>query len=186
MSTQAKLLTAEDLLLISEPGKRFELVNGELVEMAAGGLEHGLVEAEILGLIRDHVRRHRLGVVVGAETGFVLSRNPDTVRAPDVAFIAKGRLPGQEARLKFGELAPDLVVEVVSPGDTAQEVDAKAREWLRAGVKAVWAVYSRTRSAVVYGDGDEVRQLSEHETINGGQVLPGFSCQVSDFFDVEP
>ena len=137
MSAQKTLLTAEELLRLPGTGYRYELVKGELIKMPPAGAEHGGVSIKIASRLNVYVEAHKLGAVFAAETGFWLRRDPDTVRAPDAAFLTQERL--SEGRLPKGyfEGAPDLVVEVVSPNDTASEVQAKVEDWLRAGARLV-------------------------------------------------
>lgn len=182
MAVEKTLVTAEELLRLPGRGRRYELVKGELRSMPPAGGEHGVVAGEFLGRIREHVRAHRLGLVFAAETGFRLARDPDTVRAPDVAFVAAGRLPGDRPPATFPELAPDLVVEVVSPFDTASEVEEKVLEWLRAGARLVWLAYPSTRTVGVYRALDSIRLLTQDDRLDGEDVLPGFSCPVSELF----
>ncbi|MBI3977051.1 MAG: Uma2 family endonuclease [Chloroflexi bacterium] len=175
-------LTADDLIHLPEDGKHYELVEGELLEMVPPGGEHGYVAAEVLYRLRAFVEQHRLGGrVFAAETGFRIRRNPDTVRAPDVAYVAEARLA--QARVAgYPDLAPDLVVEVVSPGDTAADVQAKVEAWLRAGTQLVWVLYPGTRSAVAYQPDGEARVLHETDMLPGEPVLPGFSCRLAEVF----
>ena len=176
-------MTARDLMLLpDEGGKRYELVEGELREMAPAGARHGGVAANLTILLGQHVRAQRLGVVLAAETGFRISRNPDTVRAPDVSFISKEHVPLEGPPEGYWELAPDLVVEVVSPNDTAAEVQAKVQAWLEAGVRLVWVVYPDTRSVVVYESVREISTLTFTDSLSGGDVVPGFSCSVGEIF----
>ena len=116
MSTTTVLRTAEDLLGLSVPGKRFEMLDGEVIEMAPAGARHGMVAMKIGARLSIHAEQNELGEVFAAETGFILTRNPDTVRAPDVAFVANNRLPPEGLPAGFMEAPPDLAVEVVSPG----------------------------------------------------------------------
>lgn len=182
MSTEKVLLTADDLLRISGAGKRYELVRGELIEMAPAGGRHGRVAIRIGSRLNIHVEQQDLGEVLAAETGFRLERNPDRVRAPDVAFVAKGRLPPGDLPVGFLDIVPDLVVEVVSPGDTASYIQAKVEDWLRAGVRLAWVLYPDTRSVAVYRSLDKVRVLTEADHLHGDPVLPRFSCSVTDLF----
>lgn len=182
MTTAQTLLTADELFSLPADGNRRELVKGELRTMAPAGAEHGFVAGEVFGFVREHVRRHRVGYTFAAETGFTIGRDPDTVRAPDVAFVAAGRFAGNVLPARFADLAPDLVVEVVSPSDTAREIQEKVEDWLRAGVRMVWVVYPSTRSVTVYRSLTEVRVLTEAETLEGEDVLPGFTCPVRDLF----
>lgn len=138
MAASQTLVTADQLLRLSAQGKRYELVKGELREMAPTGGRHGRVAIRLGGRLNSYVDEHNLGEVFAAETGFRLSKDPDTVRAPDVAFVARGRLPEEGLPAGYPEIAPDLVVEVLSPSDAAVE------DWLEAGVKLVWVVYPDT------------------------------------------
>lgn len=119
-----------------------------------------------------------LGQVVTAETGFVLSDEPPTVRAPDVAFVSQGRLSFDHDR--FAPLAPDLAVEIVSPSNTVSEVQSKVVDYLDAGTQLVWVVEPRSRGITVYHSGKEIRLLTEGDEIEGGAVLPGFRVRVSE------
>lgn len=115
--------------------------------------------------------------------GFRLRRHPDTVRAPDAAFIAQDRLPAGRRHRGYFEGAPDLTVEVVSPEDRPAEVRAKVREWLEAGARLVWVLWPETRTVSVYPAHGDARDLGEADSLDGGDVLPGFSCRVGDLFD---
>ncbi len=185
MSTSKTLLTSDDFLRLSAASKgkkKLELIRGELVEMPLSGGRHGCVSSRIDRRLGTFVEQHDLGEVFAAETGFWISHNPDTVRAPDASFVAKGRLPAGEPPIGYLDLAPDLAVEVVSPGDTAGEVQAKVEDWLRAGVRLVWVFYPDTRSVVGYQGLDDVRLLWELDELFGWQVLPGFRCRVRELF----
>lgn len=182
MTIQRTLLTADELLRLPDDGSRKELVEGELRTMAPAGYEHGIVAGNVLLRVGNHVQANRLGDVVAAETGFRIGRDPDTVRAPDVGFVAAGRFPGGRLPATFPDLAPDFLVEVVSPTDTAHEIEEKVRDWLRAGVRLLWVVYPSTRSVTVYRSMTDVRVLKEQDSLDGADVLPGFSCRVSDLF----
>jgi Uma2 family endonuclease len=182
MRTRKTLLTAEELFRLSPTVRRYELVKGELFEMPPAGGRHGSVAMRIGALLDAYVRRNHLGEAFAAETGFILRRNPDTVRAPDASFVSKERLPAGELPIGFMEMAPDLAVEVVSPGDTAQEVREKVEDWLMAGTHLVWAVYPATRSVTAYRSLDDFQELSERDDLDGGQVVPGFTCHIRDLF----
>jgi Uma2 family endonuclease len=176
MPAQA-LLTAEELLHLHLPNKRTELVRGMLIIREPAGYQHGDVAARLLLAIGKHVDAHALGRVFAAETGFTLERRPDTVRAPDVAFISKARLPDPPPR-GFAEMAPDLAVEVLSPGDTGGEVLEKVADWLKAGARLVWVVDPIRANARVYrADGTEAL-LGESDSLEGDDVLPGFHCAI--------
>ena len=182
MRTLKKLFTAEELFHLPTMGRRLELVKGKVYEMAPAGGRHGYSAMNTGIILGGHVRANGLGRVFAAETGFILRRDPDTVRAPDVAFIAQSRLSVDEIPDSFIELVPDLVVEVVSPGDTRREVREKVEDWLRAGVRLVWVLYPITRTATEYRSMDEVVHLTENDTLNGEDVVPGFTCRVAELF----
>lgn len=182
MRTLKKLFTAEELFHISTKGRRLELVKGNVYEMAPAGGRHGYTAMNTEMILGGHVRANGLGRVFAAETGFIIRRDPDTVRAPDVAFIAQSRLTVEEIPDSFIELVPDLVVEVVSPGDTRREVREKVEDWLRAGVRLVWAIYPATRTATVYRSLDDITHLTEDDFLDGEDVVPGFLSRLEELF----
>jgi Uma2 family endonuclease len=182
MSTAARPVTAEELLRMSHDGVRRELVKGELRTMAPAGFDHGAVIDNVQFLLSRHVREHKLGVVVGAETGFKLSIDPDTVRGADVAFVSAERLAGRERPRGFWPGAPDLAVEVVSPTDTVDEIEEKVDDYLRAGARLVWVVNPRRRTVTVYRPGAQPVLLTEDQELTGEDVVPGFRCHVREFF----
>jgi Uma2 family endonuclease len=177
----ARPMTAEDLLTYHAPDKRTELVRGRLVVREPAGYEHGRVAGRVFGLLAAIVLPTRAGELLAAETGFTLQRQPDTVRAPDVAFIRADRVPPPGTR-GFPELAPDLAVEVRSPGDTRAEVAEKVADWLAAGSALVWVVDPIARTVVVHAAGAAARTLGAEETLDGGDVLPAFCARVDDLF----
>ena len=132
--------------------------------------------------LNNYVEAADLGEVFAAETGFVLRRDPDTVRAPDAAFVSRGRLSEDEPPSGYLELAPDLVVEVVSPSDRRRDVREKAEDWLRYGVRLVWVIDPATRSATIYRSPEDFSDLLEGDTLSGEDVVPGFSCQLQELF----
>ena len=182
MATSRTFRTADELLRWPQDGQRHELVRGELRTMPPAGGNHGMVAMEVGGQLRDHIKPRRLGYVFAAETGFRIHRDPDTVLAPDAAFVALERLSDQPALRGFVPLVPDLVVEVVSPFDTAAEVEAKVQTWLRAGVRLVWVVHPATRSVTVYRSLTDVQVFAEADELDGHPVLPEFRCPVRELF----
>ena len=179
----AKLLTADDLIRLYGEGVRGELIRGVLHETVATGIEHGEVVMNLGAPLTYFVRSNRLGRVVGSDAGVRLEREPDTVREPDIAFISAARLP-LEARVRgYAEVAPDLVVEVVSPSDRPAPVHDKALMWLRYGVRLVWVVNPQTRTIVVMPAEGPAQTLYDDDILDGGEVLPGFTCPVRDVFD---
>jgi Uma2 family endonuclease len=150
--------------------------------MPPSGFLHGTIAMNFGGLIQEHAKRYELGVVCAAETGFKLRQNPDTVRAPDVAFVSKERILMQGKPEKFWEGAPDLAVEVVSPNDRFDDVLEKIQEYLAAGARLVWVALPRTKSVMVYRPNGEIKILKEGDELQGENVLPGFACPVRQVF----
>src|SRR5437867_4061907 len=175
-------MTAEELFDLPDDGWRYELVRGELRRMPPTGIQHG----QIAGLLTQHlsayVKAHNLGVVCTAEAGFKLAQHPDVVRAPDVAFIARERIPVEGVPTGYWPGAPDLAAEIVSPSDRFDEVVEKVAEYLAAGTRLVWVVHPRTQTVMIYRASGEIRLLRGHEELSGEEVLPGFTCPVSVLF----
>ncbi len=184
VSSPTKPYTIDDLWQIShETGRRYELVRGELVEMAPTSPEHGYIELNLAAMLRAFVREHSLGKVVCGEVGFVLALGEAaTIRAADVAFISTQRLPEGELPRQFAHFAPDLVVEVVSAGDSYSAVMHKVQDWLQAGVRLVWVIDPVVRSVAVHRESTAVQIYGEEDVLSGEDVLPGFECKVSDIF----
>jgi Uma2 family endonuclease len=181
MSTVTRVITADELLRMTGDQRR-ELVKGELRTMAPAGFEHGRVIMKLAKLLAIHVDNNKLGVVLGAETGFKLQRNPDTVRAADVGFVAAARIPSGAPTLGFWDGAPDLAVEVLSPGDLVDEVEEKVDDYLNANTRLVWIVNPRRKTVTIYRPGQKPRILSETDALTGEDVIPGFQCQVAEAF----
>lgn len=179
-------VTADELPVLSARlsalGKRTELVRGDLIVMAPAGGRHGQVAHKVGLFVGNHVLERNLGRVFAAETGFLLRRNPDTVRAPDVAFVAGERLGVEETPAGFLELASDLVVEVVSPGDSAVAVRDKVRDWLEGGTRLVWVLYPEPRSVVVHRQGHPAETFSEEDILDGAPVFEDFAVRVDELF----
>ncbi|MBM2811823.1 MAG: hypothetical protein HW416_2582 [Chloroflexi bacterium] len=181
MAIETKLMTAEELLNMPDDGMEHELVRGKLRTMPPPGLQHEEIAAHLVLIFGPFIKMHSLGRFFGGP-GFIIERGPDTVRAPDFAFIATGRLPSGEAIAGYPELAPDFLVEVVSPGDSAAEVLDKILQWLEAGVRMAVALYPKRRSIAVYRSASDIRLLGADDVFDGGDVLPGFSCPVRELF----
>ena len=182
MRTLKKLFTAEDLERLPSNGKRLELVKGKVYEMAPAGGRHGHVANWAAVRLTVHTDSAGLGHVFTAETGFLIHNDPDTVRAPDVSFVSVSRLALNDIPDGYINLAPDLVVEVVSPNDRRREVREKVEEWLNAGVRLVWVLYPATRTAMVYRSLSDVTNLVEGDFLDGEDVVPGFSCRLGEIF----
>lgn len=176
-------MTAEDLFLVSGDDAHYELVAGSLVRMPPAGALHGKIAARVARVLDEFADAERLGVVCGAETGFVLRRDPDTVRAPDVSFVAKERLAAAGEPEKYWPFAPDLVVEIVSSSDRAEDLREKIAEYFAAGTRMAWIVHPRTREVVVHRGARDVRVLGEGDELVGEDVLPGFACPVRRLFE---
>ena len=173
--TASGLITAEELLHLSIPDKRTELVRGVLVVREPPGGRHGRIAMNLGVELANYVRTRELGVVYAAETGFTLARHPDTVRAPDVAFVSRERLPTPEP-IGFPDLAPDLVVEVLSPDDRSGKLLAKIADWLSAGTRLVWVIDPERRLARVYRQDGTEQIVAAEAKLDGEDVVPGFSC----------
>ncbi len=176
-----QIMTAEQAAR-KYPDQRWEMVRGELIMMTPAGYDHCRIVNTIAYLLTAHVRPEGLGEVLTGEPGFYIDRDPDTLRAPDVAFVERGKAQAS-GRSGFADLVPDLVVEVVSPNDAAGDVDAKARMWTDHGVGLCWVVWPATRSVSVYRPGLDVQILHAGHTLDGGDVLPGFAHDVAEVFD---
>ena len=179
--TATGLMTAEDLERMAEDDGRYDLIKGVLHRMSPTGLRQLIVSGTFIRVFGAFVAERELGVV-GGEGGFVLERDPDTVLAPDMVFIRGDRLPPEEELDHFAHLAPDLVVEVLSPSDTARKVNQKIAAYLEAGVRMVLKADPRRRTITVYEQGKPPRRLTEADEFDGGDVLPGFRVAVADLF----
>ena len=176
ISTATKLVTADELLAMGE-GRR-ELIYGEVIEMAPAGEEHGHVEYEIVVYLGVYVKANKLGRVYPGDTGFLLATDPDLVRVPDVAFVRRERVVRTR---KYYPGAPDLAVEVVSPGDSYTEVNEKVAMWLEHGTLEVWVVDPRRQTVQVFKEGTDVT-LKKGDEIDGGDLLPGFRLPLDKIF----
>lgn len=182
MSTASQVTTAAELLRLPRGEFRYELIKGELRTMTPAGFEHGAVGVHLGWRLAKFVEENQLGVVLAAETGFQLEEDPDTVLAPDISFVSKSQLERCGVPKAYFPEAPELVVEVVSPGDTAEEVDAKVRSWLSSGARVAWVIYPKGRTVTVYRALDDIQVLTEQDSLSGETVVPGFSCAIADLF----
>jgi Uma2 family endonuclease len=182
MVLKEKLVTADELLRMPDDGKRRELVRGELREMAPAGSEHGYLALKIGRLLGNHVDDNKLGRVYAAETGFKLSSDPDTVRAPDAAFVTSERVEAAGRVDGYWPGAPDLAVEVVSPNDRHSEVVEKALSWLEAGCRMVLVVDPERKVVTVYRSREDIRILVAGDVVDGADVVPGWKMAVAELF----
>jgi Uma2 family endonuclease len=183
MVVQQKLLTVEEYLnLPDDPGTRYELVRGELVDVGFATAVHGLIVKIIFRLLDNFVELGGLGQVFADGVGFIVARDPDTVRGPDVSFVAAERVAATGVPMGNWPFAPDLAVEVASPGDRQSKLLEKVKEYLGGGSRLVWVVWPATRSVTIYSVDGLVRALGPDEELDGGNVLPGFQVRVADLF----
>ena len=183
MSTQKTLLTADEFFrLYSHKDGRYELVDGEVVEMAPVNEQHGDSAFNISGAFYIYSRRMGTGRG-GVETGYRVRQNPDTVRGPDVSFNLRARHEGESASAGFVTGAPDIAVEVVSPSNTAAEMERKVAEYLAAGSQRVWLAYTSTRTVVVHRANGTTINYAGDDVITDEELLPGFTLPLSEIFD---
>jgi Uma2 family endonuclease len=182
MSVRAPLLTAEELLHMPDDGSRHELLRGELRTMTPPGFEHGRLALDIGSLLHVHAKTTGCGVAL-AETGFLIERDPDTVRAPDAAFVSKPRADAVGRTRQYWPGAPDLAVEVVSPNDSFHEVQEKALRWISAGTIAVLVLDPEERTATIYRANGDAHVHGVGETLDLDDAVPGFSVPVAELFD---
>ena len=173
-------MTAEDLGELPEDD-RYELVRGDLIQMAPVNFEHLEIGGNLIVEVGTHVRRRKLGVV-GGEGGFILERDPDTVRGPDMVFVRADRVPQGKAKRHFAELAPDLVAEVRSPSESLKSLLDKADEYLRAGTRLVWVFDPSPKRVYVRTSDGRTRTLSVDDDLDGGDVLPEFRIPLREIF----
>jgi Uma2 family endonuclease len=183
MSTEVQLMTADELLVMPDDGFLYELIKGELIKVSPPpGHEHGLVTMKIAGSLYEYAKTRNLGSVYAAETGFLVEQNPDTVRAADVAFIRRERIEKAGPVEGYWMGAPDLAVEVLSPSDTVRRIEGKVAQWLEAGALMVWLVSPRLHTVTVYRSLTDIVALTERDSLDGGEVVPGFNIRVADIF----
>ncbi|MDT4967333.1 MAG: hypothetical protein QOJ64_2070 [Acidobacteriota bacterium] len=181
-STTTKPLTADELLMMPDDGFHYELVKGELKRMTPAGIEHGGVTMALASALYQYVKLNRLGQVYAAETGFKLERDPDTVRAPDISFVRAERIQSTGKIEGYGEGAPDLAVEVLSPGNTKREMAEKVEEYFASGARAVWIVDPKSKTVAVYRSLTDVVTVTGKDTLYGGEVAAGFQIPVAEIF----
>lgn len=184
MTTKLKFLTADDLLELYRKGVRGELIRGVLCETMPAGRYHGKIAAILISILMNFVRPQRLGTLAGTDAGVLLERNPDIVREPDVAYFSVEKLALDDVNAGYYDVVPDLVVEIVSPSSTIAESFDKVRMWLSYGVSIVWEIFPNQRSVSVHQLNRTILVLDENDTLDGGDVLPGFSCPIREIFDL--
>lgn len=174
------LMTANDLLHPDIP-ERAELVRGILVVREPPGFNHGAIIVRLASLLNEYVRSHNLGLVVAGDAGFHLATDPDTVRGADVAFVRRERFPDPPP-VAFAAFPPDLAVEILSPNDRPGAVLAKVADWLSGGTRVVWVIDPMRRIARIYQEDGTELVIDDHDALDGGSILPGFSCPLDSIF----
>ena len=182
MDTTEQCITAAELLCLPANGHRYELRQGALLQMSPAGPRHGRLAMRLAAHLFQHVEAHNLGTVYAAETGFQLQRDPDTVRAPDVAFISRQRLDAIGEPEGYWPGAPDVAVEIISPHDRYTAVEEKVIEWLAAGSRMVIVVNPRQQSVTVYRSRTDIVMLTEADILDGADVVPGWHLPVREVF----
>jgi Uma2 family endonuclease len=180
------LLTAAWLAETPDGMFQRELDEGELILMAPAGGEHGLIEVELTGRLFLEVKRRKLGVMFSSDTGFLLQRNPDTVRCPDIAFVRKQRLPlsyAKEGGYVVG--APDLAVEIQSPSQSPADLEKKVRQYFAAGTHTVWVIHPRRLQASIYGPSGGVESVDREGFLEALEILPGVRIALRSIFEPE-
>ena len=180
--TTRTLLTAEQFYEMPDDDLRHDLVEGEVRSISLAGGEHGKIALRLAARMLAHAEAHGLGEVAAAETGFVLARDPDTVLGSDIAFVRAQRVPPGGVPKKHWPIAPDIAVEIVSPGDRAGELDRKVASYLQARVRLVWVLYPDKQQVVVHSPNEAKRTLAHGDVLEGADVLPEFSCPVRELW----
>ena len=178
-----RLITAEEMAQLPEPddGARYELVRGVVMRVSdAPGLPHGTIATRLAAALTSHVYPRRLGIV-WVESGVITERGPDTVRGPDVAYLSRERIPPGGIRV-FVEGGADIIAEIVSPDDRASRLLEKVAEYLTAGTRLVWVVDPRPRTVTAYGEAGTMQRYAASDTLDAGDVLPGFATPVAELF----
>jgi Uma2 family endonuclease len=181
MASRERLVTVEEFARIPDDDHRYELVEGRVVRMSPPGSRHAVLAARLTSMLDRHVEEHGLGVVM-TSGGFHLASRPDTVREPDVAFVRAERIPESGVPDGFWPGPADLAVEIRSPGDRLSDIAAKVDEYLGRGVRLVWVVDPNARTVTVHQPNQPPVILEQNATLDGGAVIPGFSCALEKIF----
>jgi Uma2 family endonuclease len=175
MASRERLVTVEEYARIPDDDHRYELVEGRVIRMSPPGSRHAVLATRIASLLNHHVEAQALGVVMSSG-GFHLASRPDTVREPDVAFVRAERVPASGVPEGFWPGPADLAIEIRSPGDRRAEMAAKVNEYLGRGVRLVWVVDPKARTITVHQHDQPQVVFERGATLDGGAVVPGFSC----------
>jgi Uma2 family endonuclease len=177
-----RLVTAAELLAMGSGADHTELVEGVLVEMSPANRVHGRIASDLHGYLWTHVRAHDLGELYVAETGFIVARNPDSVLVPDIAFVEASRLDVNQSLPGFVPFAPDLAIEIESPSNTRTEFQRKIKLYFGGGARLIWLVRPIQRTVIVFTGGTAETALGAADTLDGGDVLPGFRLPLANLF----
>lgn len=175
-----RTIISDDLLDLPKDGFRYEIVRGELRKKMPSGILHALIAGRIAGLLSGFIRQRRLGEILTAEPGFKLSLTPETLRVPDVSFMRMDKFLQIKNLDKFYSGAPNLAVEVISPSETFQDVQEKIEDYLASGVEMIWIVRPKQTTITVYRPQHELTVLRIGDSLDGADVIPGFTCSVED------
>jgi Uma2 family endonuclease len=176
-----KLLTAQDLWNMGDTGNKYELIRGELVEVTPPNVTHGGLMVTIARLIGNYAKDHRHGKLYAGDVGVVIEHDPDTVLGPDLSFYVADRVPTVEP--VYFQTPPDLTIEIVSPSNSAREIERKIGMYLEFGVRQVWIVYPGKRQVIVHSPERSPQTLNSDDRISGADILPGLVIEVADIFD---
>lgn len=184
LAEPASLVTAEDLDRMTDEGRSFEIVDGVLVEVPPVGALESRLASRICQKLENYIDSGKLsGAVFDGTVRFRLQRDPDLVRGPDVSFVRADRLPSDSIPSGHVNVAPDLAVEIVSESHPSPPIEPKIAEYLEAGVKMVWVIYPKTRTAYLYTSAGSVRRIGESGELDGGEAVPGFRLPLGKLFE---
>jgi Uma2 family endonuclease len=182
MPGPSRLVTAEEFAQIPDDDHRYELIEGRVIRMSPPGSRHAVTTTRVAALLYQYVAAHRLGVVMSTG-GFRLATNPDTVREPDVAFVRRDRIPDEGVPDSFWPGAPDLAIEIRSPGDRLRDVRAKVDNYLTRGVRLVWVIDPKKATVTIYRPDSAHRTLGADDVLDAADVVPGFTCAVRSILE---
>lgn len=177
-----KLITVEALEAMGGGGRHSELVDGVLLEMSPTAWDHGFIASDLHEFLAPYVRSRRLGQLLIAGAGFAVAREPDSVLAPDIAFVSTERLDDVKRGRGFSPVAPDLVVEIESTSNSERQIARKMELYLAGGTRLIWLIRPRTRAVLVYRPDRPVETLTAADELDGHDVLPGFRLKIGELF----
>ncbi|MBI4582899.1 MAG: Uma2 family endonuclease [Planctomycetes bacterium] len=180
---QNRKVTVDEFWKLSR-NRRCELIRGEIIDMTPVGGEHGSIQINLAIHVGGHIKSQDLGAVSGGETGYKLESDPDTIRAPDLGFVVKARLPEGGVPKKFWPFQPDLAIEIVSPSDSYEDVELKVREWMQAGTREVWVVNPRLKEIKIHRPNQPAKVFRSGEILQSHELLPGLSLKIGDVFNL--